>query len=68
MLAGSSGVVLDAGCGPGDLARPLAPLVGRVDAVDLSPRMIAEGRSREGGAVTDSSPLAAHPTAKRRER
>ena len=32
-----------------DLARPLAPLVGRVDAVDLSPRIIAEGRGREGG-------------------
>ena len=48
-LVGSSAAVLDAGCGPGDLARPLAPLVGRVDAVDLSPRMIAEGRGREGG-------------------
>ena len=52
-LAGLAGVVLDAGCGPGDLARPLAPLVGRVDAVDLSPRMIAEGRGREGGAASN---------------
>ncbi len=52
-LAGSSGTVLDAGCGPGDLARPLAPLVRSVDAVDLSPRMIAEGRGREGGRAAN---------------
>ena len=52
-LAGAAGVVLDAGCGPGDIARPLAPLVGRVDAVDLSPRMIAEGRRRAGGAASN---------------
>jgi SAM-dependent methyltransferase len=57
-LAGSSGAVLDAGCGPGDLARPLAPLVGRVDAVDLSPRMIAEGRGREGGEASNLEWLA----------
>ena len=50
-LAGPSGAVLDAGCGPGDLARPLAPLVGRVDAVDLSPLMIREGRGRADGAA-----------------
>ena len=54
-LAGRSGAVLDAGCGPGDIARPLAPLVGRVDAVDLSPRMVSEGRRRAGG---DASNLA----------
>lgn len=48
-LAGNRGVVLDAGCGPGDIARPLAHLVSRVDAVDLSPRMVSEGRRREGG-------------------
>jgi SAM-dependent methyltransferase len=41
--------VLDAGCGPGDLARSLATLVGRVDAVDRSPRMLAEGRRLPGG-------------------
>ena len=41
--------VLDAGCGPGDLARGLAPLVGRVDAVDRSPRMLAAGRRLPGG-------------------
>ncbi len=48
-LAGDAGAVLDAGCGPGDIARPLAPLVARVDAVDLSPRMIAAGRRCAGG-------------------
>ena len=52
-LAGPSGAVLDAGCGPGDIARPLAPLVDRVDAVDLSPRMILEGRRRPGGDADD---------------
>src|SRR5262245_11507173 len=31
--------VLDAGCGTGDIARRLAPLVARVDAVDFSPAM-----------------------------
>ena len=50
-LAGPSGAVLDAGCGPADLAWPLAPLVGRVDAVDLSPLMIREGRGRADGAA-----------------
>jgi SAM-dependent methyltransferase len=40
--------VLDAGCGPGDLARGLAPLVGRVDAVDRSAAMLAKGRSLPG--------------------
>jgi SAM-dependent methyltransferase len=41
--------VLDAGCGQGDLARPLAPLVGRVDAVDRSAAMVAVGRTLPGG-------------------
>jgi SAM-dependent methyltransferase len=41
--------VLDAGCGPGDLARVLAPHVDRVDAVDRSPAMIAKGRTMPGG-------------------
>ena len=43
------GTVLDAGCGPGDLARPLAARVSRVDAVDVSEPMIALGRSLPGG-------------------
>ena len=43
--------VLDAGCGPGDLARPLAPLVGRIDAVDRSAAMLAEGRTMPGAGA-----------------
>ena len=42
-------IVLDVGCGTGDLARPLAAFVERVDAVDQSAAMIEIGRSREGG-------------------
>lgn len=41
--------VLDVGCGPGNLARPLAQRVGRVDAVDISPGMIALGKTLPGG-------------------
>jgi SAM-dependent methyltransferase len=41
--------VLDVGCGTGDLARRLAPLVERVDAVDFSAGMIARGRRLAGG-------------------
>jgi SAM-dependent methyltransferase len=40
--------VLDAGCGLGDLARHLAPLVDRVDAVDRSQAMLAKGRTFPG--------------------
>ena len=42
-------VVLDAGCGPGDLARPLAARVARVDAVDRSHAMLAKGQALVGG-------------------
>lgn len=41
--------VLDAGCGTGYVARPLAPLVERVDAVDIAPTMIAAGQQAPGG-------------------
>lgn len=41
--------VLDAGAGTGALARELAPHVARVDAVDPSEAMIAEGRTLLGG-------------------
>ena len=41
--------VLDLGCGDGLVARPLAPLVDRVDALDISAAMLAEGRRRPGG-------------------
>lgn len=40
--------VLDAGCGLGDLARPLAPHVDRVDALDRSRAMLAAARSQPG--------------------
>ncbi|GIG70949.1 class I SAM-dependent methyltransferase [Phytomonospora endophytica] len=42
--------VLDLGAGEGALARPLAALVDRVDAVDVSAAMIAVGRERPGGS------------------
>ena len=42
-------IVLDIGCGTGEVARPLAAFVDRVDAVDQSAAMIEIGRSRDGG-------------------
>lgn len=42
-------VALDAGCGIGDLARPLAQRLERVDAVDQSGRMVEHGRRLDGG-------------------
>jgi SAM-dependent methyltransferase len=47
--------VLDVGCGTGDLARPLAPLVGRVDAVDYSEAMIERGKTLPGGGIPSLS-------------
>ena len=41
--------VLDMGCGTGEIARPLAGYVDRVDAVDQSKAMIRIGRCRDGG-------------------
>lgn len=41
--------VLDVGCGTGDLARPLAPLVDQVDAVDFSQAMIEQGQQLPNG-------------------
>ena len=49
LLPDASRAVLDVGCGTGDVARPLAPLVARVDAVDVSEAMIAQGRRQPGG-------------------
>ncbi|MBE2220612.1 MAG: methyltransferase domain-containing protein [Anaerolineae bacterium] len=41
--------VLDVGCGTGYLARPLSQRVDRVDAVDISANMIAQGKQLPGG-------------------
>jgi ubiquinone/menaquinone biosynthesis C-methylase UbiE len=41
--------VLDIGAGEGALARPLAARVDRVDALDISPAMLAAGAARPGG-------------------
>jgi len=41
--------VLDVGCGTGDIARHLAPLVERVDAVDFSTAMVERGQQLPGG-------------------
>ena len=48
----SSYVVLDLGTGTGKIARELAPTVARVDAVDMSAPMLAEGkRLADSGAI-----------------
>ncbi len=49
LVAGDRRVVLDIGCGTGDIARPLATRVERVDAVDISPGMIELGQRLPGG-------------------
>ena len=46
---GQPRVVLDLGCGTGAIACRLAPTVQRVDALDVSPAMIEEGRRSPGG-------------------
>lgn len=45
----NGGRVLDLGCGPGDIARRIAPHVERVDAVDFSAAMVARGKQLPGG-------------------
>jgi SAM-dependent methyltransferase len=42
-------IVLDLGCGTGVIARQMAPIVERIDAVDISAAMIDEGRQATGG-------------------
>jgi SAM-dependent methyltransferase len=49
LVTGTPRVVLDIGTGTGEIARHLAPLVDRVDAVDLSPAMIERARRMPGG-------------------
>ena len=48
LIDGKPRVVLDAGCGSGDLAIPLAHIVDRVDAVDQSTAMIEAAQLRPG--------------------
>lgn len=45
-LAGGPFDVFDAGCGTGLLGVVLRPLAGRLDGVDLSPRMVGKARQR----------------------
>src|SRR5215469_15839095 len=47
-------VVLDVGCGTGNIARPLAEYVERIDAVDWSAPMLERARTLPGG---DSSKI-----------
>lgn len=49
LMRGEPRTILDVGAGTGDLARHLAPLVERVDAVDFSQAMIARGKQLPGG-------------------
>ena len=41
--------LLDVGCGRGELARPMAALLERVDAVDFSLEMVEQGKKLPGG-------------------
>ena len=46
-------VVLDLGCGTGDISRQLAPFVDRIDAIDTSRAMITLGQALPGGQHPD---------------
>jgi SAM-dependent methyltransferase len=49
LVAPPGGRVLELGCGTGEIARAIAPHAERVDAVDVSARMIKRGRELAGG-------------------
>lgn len=49
LISASPRIVLDLGCGTGDIARPLAALVDAVDAIDSSARMTARAARLPGG-------------------
>lgn len=49
LVVGSPRVVLDVGCGSGNVTRPLASYVDRVDGVDFSAPMLEIARSLLGG-------------------
>lgn len=48
--SGPSGPILELGCGTAEIARALARHTSRVDAVDVSPAMLARARTLPGGA------------------
>lgn len=52
LLGDGPRAVLDIGCGTGDIARRLAAIVERVDAVDFSREMVARGKQLPGGDDT----------------
>ncbi len=49
LTTGEPRVVLDVGCGRGDIARELVDFVVRIDAVDFSANMIETGKKLPGG-------------------
>jgi SAM-dependent methyltransferase len=49
LIVDGPGTVLDLGCGTGEIARPLAPRVETVDAVDFAAEMVAVGQRRPDG-------------------
>lgn len=49
LLVGTPRTLLDLGAGEGSLARPMAARVDLVDAVEISPAMVAAGRAAPGG-------------------
>ncbi len=53
LITGQPRHVLDLGAGEGALARPLASRADRIDALDISPAMVAAGRQRPGGTRPD---------------
>jgi SAM-dependent methyltransferase len=45
-------VLLDAGCGTGNYSAALAPFVGRIEAVDVNPQMLAVARAKLANRAT----------------
>jgi SAM-dependent methyltransferase len=49
LVIGTPRTMLDAGCGRGEIARPMAALLERVDAIDFSLEMLEQGKRLQGG-------------------
>lgn len=49
LMPGGQGVVLELGCGTGEITRALAPHVARIDAIDASAPMLSAARAMPGG-------------------